>query len=162
SSDRVSLAAASLIGSPGMLDSNHAFLSGGLDRRDFFFSLDSNAAPVKQERTELSLSLRDSLNYPIVPGTLTGTVDALFEPRSIVRRSDIATSALSVANFSALSSLLVPNQVTALNISAAGRLDLVASKTLGFSGKMSYEERTENVNLLSKEISGVDPTLLSK
>ncbi|HET6400723.1 MAG TPA: hypothetical protein VFH95_04910 [Candidatus Kapabacteria bacterium] len=167
SNDLASLAAISSVGGPSTLDSNHAYLDAGLERRDFFFGVDSNgvatnAPTVKQERTDLSLSLRDSLNYPIVPNALTSTIDAEFEPSSITRQSDISASALASSSASALSSLLVPNQVADLRLAFAGRLDLVASTTWTAQARMSYEEKTEDVSLLSNELPGVDPSTVTK
>ena len=174
SNDWASVATVNPVGGPSTLDSNHAYLSAGLARRDFFFAVDSNSAnstssgaastapTVKQERTELSMSLRDSLNYPIVSNALTSTVNAVFEPSSITRQSDISANALTSSSFSALSSLLVPNQVSDLRLALAGRLDLVASTAWSAQARMSYEEKTEDVSLLSNELTGVDPATVTK
>ncbi len=167
SNDLASLAAISSVGGPSTMDSNHAYLDAGLERRDFFFGVDSNgvatnAPTVKQERTDLSLSLRDSLNYPIIANALTSTIDAEFEPSSITRQSDISASALTSSSFSSLSSLLVPNQVSDLRLAFAGRLDLAASTTSTAQARMSYEEKTEDVSLLSNELPGVDPATVTK
>ncbi|HZK75287.1 MAG TPA: hypothetical protein VFD13_00105, partial [Candidatus Kapabacteria bacterium] len=90
------------------------------------------------------------------------TIDAEFEPSSITRQSDISTSALTSSSFSGLSSLLVPNQVSDLRLAFAGRLDLVASSALTAQGRMSYEEKTEDVSLLSNQLTGVDPATVTK
>ena len=95
SNDHASLAVASGVGGPQVLDSNHAYLDLGLQRRDFFYNNDSSAAPVKQERTEYSFSLRDSLNYPIAGKALNATVNAAIEPGSVTRQSDIPSSELT-------------------------------------------------------------------
>jgi|GEM_PF-2102295 len=167
SNDWASMAAISSIGEMSTLDSNHAYLDAGLARRDFFFGTDSGgtsaAAPsVKQERTQLSLSIRDSLNYPIVPNALTSSVDAEFEPSSITRESDLSASALTTNSFSSLSSLLAPNEVSALRLAFGGRLDLDASTAWTAQARMNYEERTEDVSLLSNMLMGVDPATITK
>jgi hypothetical protein len=172
SNDLAALATVNPVGGALTLDSNHAYLDAGLERRDFFFSSDSggasptmptaNAPTVKQERTDLTLSVRDSLNYPIIPDALTSTIDAEFEPSSITRQSDLSTSALTSSNTSTISSLLVPNQVSDLRIALGGRLDLVASTAWTAQGRMSYEEKTEDVSLLSSQLSGVDPSTVTK
>jgi len=168
SNDRASFGAVSSLGNTSAPDSNHAFLTAALSRQDFFFSADSSAASVKQERTELSMLLRDSLNYPFIydmskSGTaLTGTIDVLFEPHGISRTSDIAASALSTGSFADISTLLVPSQVSDLHIATAGRLDFQMSRTIIAEAQMSYDEHTENVSLLSNQIAGVEPSLLTK
>ena len=161
SNDHASLAVASSVGGPQVLDSNHAYLDAGLERRDFFYTSDSNAAPVKQERTELSLSLRDSLNYPIAGKALNATVNAAIEPSSITRQSDIPATELTSGSFSALSSLLVPNEISTLRLLIGGRLDLVASSEWSAQARMSYDQKTENVQLLGNQLSGLDPSVVS-
>ncbi len=165
SNDWASVSAASpIVG--GTIDSNHAYFDARLERRDFFFSTDtgtsSTSPPIKQERTALSFSLRDSLMYPIVPNVLTSTVDAEFDPSSITRTSDISTSELLSNSFSSLSSLLVPNVVSALRLYLMGRLDLAASNTWAAQGRMSYEENSQDVSLLSNDLIGLDPATVSK
>ncbi len=162
SSDHASFGAVSAVGGAGTLDSNHVYLDAGLVRRDFFYNNDSSAAPIKQERTELSLSLRDSLNYPIVGNALSASLNAVLEPGSITRQSDISSSELTSSSFSALSSLLVPNEVTVLRTLIGGRLDLAASNEWSAQGRMSYDQKTENVQLLGSELSGIDPATISK
>ncbi len=161
SNDHASMAAASAVGGPQVLDSNHAYLNAGLVRRDFFYTTDSNSAPIKQERTELSLSLRDSLNYPIVGKTLNATVNAAIEPSSITRQSDIPTDELTSGGFSAVSSLLVPNQISTLRFLLGGRLDLLASNQWTAQAHMSYDQKTQNVQLLGNQLSGLDPSIVS-
>ncbi len=161
SNDHASLAAASSVAGPQVLDSNHAYLDAGLERRDFFYNNDSNSAPVKQERTELSLSLRDSLNYPIVGKALNATVNAAIEPSSITRQSDIPSNELTSGSFSAVSSLLVPNEITVLRTLIGGRLDLLASNQWTAQARMSYDQTTQNVQLLGNELSGIDPSIVS-
>src|SRR5579883_1185844 len=78
SNDQANFSVASGLLAQGIssLDSNHAFLGLSLQRRDFFFTTDSTTNTVKQERTELALSLRDSLRIRSLP--------TLFEERSIL------------------------------------------------------------------------------
>jgi hypothetical protein len=161
SNDHASLAAASSVGGPQVLDSNHAYLDLGLQRRDFFYNNDSNAAPIKQERTEYSLSLRDSLNYPIVGKALNATLNAAIEPGSVTRQSDIPSSELTSSGFSAVSSLLVPNEITTLRLLIGGRLDLFALSQWSAQARMSYDQKTENVQLLGNQLSGIDPSIVS-
>jgi hypothetical protein len=156
SDDRASFAAVSSVGGPGTVDSNHAYLDAGLGRRDFFYTSDSNASPIKQERTELSLSLRDSLNYPLSGKALTATVNAALEPSSITRQSSSQDT-----SFSAISSLLVPNEISILRTLIGGRLDFLASNEWSAQGHISYDERTQNVELLGNELTGIDPSTVS-
>jgi hypothetical protein len=162
SNDHASLAAVSSVGGPQELDSNHAYLDAGLVRRDFFYNSDSNTVPIKQERTELTFSLRDSLNYPISGKTLNATVNAALEPSSITRQSDIASSELTSSSFSAISSLLVPNEASVLRLAIGGRLDLLASNQWMAQARMSYDDKTENVQLLGNQVAGLDPGIVSK
>jgi hypothetical protein len=167
SNDRASFAAVSALGNTVSPDSNHAYLTAGLSRQDFFFAADSTDATVKQERTALSMLLFDSLNYPIVDRTsagteLTGTINVLFAPQSISRTSDLPASELTSSGFADISSLLVPSQVSDLHIATAGRLDFQLTKKFLASAQMSYDDNSENVSLLSNEIAGVDPSLLTK
>ncbi len=162
SDDRASISSANPVGGPGTLDSNHAYLDAGLGRRDFFYNSDSNSSPIKQERTELLLSLRDSLNYPVSGKALTATINAALEPSSIMRQSDLPTSELASSSFSAISSLLVPNEISTLRTLIGGRLDLVASSEWSAEGRMSYDEKTENVQLLGNALTGLDPSLVSQ
>ena len=188
SNDRASVRAISNFGVPSspsslaMLGMNTAMLNLGLFRRDFFFSPDSTNAPVKQERTEYSMLLADSLNYPFMDDRssgnhLAGDIDVEFEPHSIVRRSDIASNLFTTGSYSALSSLLVPNEVSSLRLATSGRLDFYKDapapglgKGLGAQqggafaaeARMSYEESSQNVSLLSNEIVGVDPAFVTK
>jgi hypothetical protein len=161
SNDRASFGAVSSVGGAGTLDSNHVYLDAGLVRRDFFYNNDSNAAPIKQERTELSLSLRDSLNYPIAANALNATLNAALEPSSITRQSDIPSNELTSGGFSAVSSLLVPNEASILRMLIGGRLDLIASNQWSAQARMSYDQKTENVQLLGNELSGIDPSIVS-
>jgi hypothetical protein len=161
SSDHASLAVASSVGGPQVLDSNHAYLDLGLLRRDFFYNNDSSAAPIKQERAEYSLSLRDSLNYPIAGKALNATVNAAIEPGSVTRQSDLPSSDLTSGGFSAVSSLLVPNEITTLRMLIGGRLDLFASPQWSAQARMSYDQKTENVQLLGNELAGIDPSVVS-
>ena len=169
SNDRASIRTTSSFGMSSSHGANTALLSLGLFRRDFFFSSDSTSAPVKQERTEYSMLLVDSLNYPLLSSPtsdnhLVGNVSVTFEPRSIVRRSDAGNSLLTTGNYSALSSLLVPNEVSSLHLATMGRLDFYTenSNAFGAQARMSYEENTENVSLLSNEIVGIDPASITK
>lgn len=155
SNDHASFAAVSSVGGPQVLDSNHTYLDAGLVRRDFFYDNDSNSSPVKQERTELSLSLRDSLNYPIAGKTINATINAAIEPSSITRQSDIPSG--EDTSFSAVSSLLVPNEITNLRLLIGGRLDLLASSQWSAQARMSYDQKTENVQLLGNELAGLSP-----
>src|SRR5581483_7568999 len=147
SNDLLSLSTASSIGAPNLLDSNHAYLNAGLQRRDFFFTTDSASPPVKQERTDLSLTVLDSLSYPLATDLLTGTISAAFAPQSITRTSDIAVSTLASNSFSAISTLLVPNQISILGLDIGGRLDYAPATSWSAQGRMSYEEHTETVRL---------------
>ncbi len=162
SNDHASFAAASSVGGPQVLDSNHAYIDAGLVRRDFFYTNDSSATPIKQERTELSFSIRDSLNYPIATKSLTATVNAVLEPSSITRESDIPTDELTSGGFSAVSSLLVPNETSMLRLGIGARLDLTALSVWTAQARLSYDQTTENVQLLGNELSGIDPGTVSK
>ena len=119
-------------------------------------------APSNKRRTALAFSLRDSINYPIVPNALTSTIDAEFEPGTITRTSDISASQLTSLSFSSLSTLLVPNDISELRLAFAGRLDLLASSAWSAQGRMSYEENSQDVSLLSNALPGVDPATVTK
>ncbi len=148
---------------------NVAQLNAGLLRRDYFFASDSNSGAgqqaIKQERTEYSLLLSDSLSFPVAEEHLAGNASLEFEPKSIVRRSDASESNLfSTPTVSTLSSLLAPNEVASLRLAASGRLDyeLDPARRYGAEAQIRYEERSENVRLLASEIAGTDPAFVSK
>ena len=148
---------------------NAAQLNLGLLRRDYFFAADSTSGPnpqaIKQERTEYSLLVSDSLRYPLAEEHLSGDASLEFEPRSIVRRSDAAASSLfSATSVSTLTSLLAPNEVASLRLAAGGHIDYESdmSRTFGAEAQMRYEEKSENVSLLSAEIPNADPAFVSK
>ena len=167
SNDWASFAAVDPVGGPATPDSNHAYLDASLERRDFFYSTDSlgsltSSGPIKQERTAVAFSFRDSIQYPVVPNALTSTIDAAFEPSSITRTSDVSSSKLASSSFSSLSTLLVPNDISELRLYFGGRLDLLASSAWSMQGRMSYEERSQDVSLLSSAISGVEPSTITK
>ena len=167
SNDWTSFAAVDPIGGLATPDSNHAYLDASLERRDFFFSTDSlgavsSSGPIKQERTALVFSLRDSIQYPIVPNALTSTIDAEFEPGSITRTSDISASQLTSSSFSSLSTLLVPNDISELRLFLGGRLELLASSAWSAQGSMSYEERSQDVSLLSNSLAAVESATVTK
>ncbi|HWF43155.1 MAG TPA: hypothetical protein VG537_00800, partial [Candidatus Kapabacteria bacterium] len=171
---------------PWSIGANTALVNLALFRRDFFFAADSSVstAPVKQERTEYSMLIVDSVNYPVLGDTpnddhLTANIGVEFQPSSIVRRSDLASSQLGSGSYSALSSLLAPNEVSSLQLAASGRLDFSTGENLGpvrmpghslisrqptfaAEAKMSYDENSQNVSLLSNEIVGLDPSLVTK
>ena len=144
---------------------NDALLILGLLRRDFFYPIDSVSAPVKQERREMSFLLCDTLSYPLVAEHINGSIDGTVEPRSVVRSSDATSDLVSNHAFSGLSSLLAPNQISGLRLSTGVRLDLLnlfaptnAPSSTGLSGQATarFEEKDENVALLSAQLQGLD------
>lgn len=144
---------------------NAASLLLALQRRDFFFDPDSASGIAKQERTEYSLALGDSLGYPIVENKLRARVSLELEPRDVTRRSDAASAIGATSSLTTLSTLMAPSEVSSLR--AAGEAALTydpnaASATpgnaIGGEARMRYEERTENVRLMAEEMTGSDPS----
>ena len=190
SNDRIFVRAASALippeSSPGHAASaagaNVASINLGLNRRDYFVGQDSsagNALPsAKQERTEYSMLVVDSLNYPIAENHLFSDASIEFEPRSVVRRSDAGANLLVNQGLSALSSLLAPNDVSSLRLAASGRInyesqarspllgpnDLLSQEAgdVGMDARIGYEEQSQNVRLLSDEITGIDESSITR
>jgi hypothetical protein len=158
---------------PVAAGANIALLKLGLSRRDYFFGQDSaslsGSPAVKQERTEYSMSLVDSLTYPIIDQRLTGDASVEFEPRSVVRHSDAGAGLLNAESLSSLSSLLAPDEISSLRLSFTGRLVYEGKPILsgimgafGAEARVRYEENSENVRLLSAEVPGATPTYVSR
>ena len=161
SSDSIVASVMNPIGSSSLLDSNYAYLTANLDRRNFFYTTDSGSQPIKQDWRELGLSLRDSIHYPVSGRAVTATLAGALEPGSIQRTSDISIVELKARSFSAVSSLLVPNVQTTLHSFLGGRLDYVDA-AWSAEGRMSYDDRSQNEELLSSSLVGLDPSLISK
>jgi hypothetical protein len=144
--------------------------SGSLSRRDFYYTVDSSSPAVRQERRELSALLADSLEYPVIPSALTAQVNLTYQPRLITRTVDASTAATVLANGASLSSLIAPNDVSDLGLSAEGiftlfgnhRTSAGADQPFSASASMRYEEHDENVTLRSSDIPSIDPVLKQK
>jgi hypothetical protein len=145
---------------------NFAALSASLARRDFYYANDSASLPAKQERRELALLIVDSLRAPLFTPDVSGVVALEVEPRSITRRSDVPTKQLLQTSSSTLSTLLVPNDVSSFRISALAGFDVLPSelraRNFGAHAEVHYEERSEDVRLVSSEFAGSDGAAVRK
>lgn len=162
SNDRLGLRALTTFG----VGHNFTELSASLARRDFYYANDSASLPAKQERRELALLLIDSLRAPLFTPDVSGVVALEVEPRSITRRSDVPARDLLQTSSSTLSTLLVPNDVSSFRISALAGFDILGSdvRPRNFTGhaELHYEERSEDVRLVSSEFAGSDGAAVRK
>lgn len=162
SNDRLGLRTLSVFGE----GHNVAALSASLGRRDFYYPLDSTNPPAKQERRELGLVVMDSVRAPLFRDDVSGVVSLELEPRSITRHSDVPTSDLIQTSSSALSTLLVPNEVASFRITSLAAVDLVPTtpgkRSVSAHAELRYEERSEDVRLISSEFSGAGGSAVRK
>jgi hypothetical protein len=144
---------------------NAGYLQLALLRRDFFFSPDS-VTSLKQERTEYSFLLSDSLAYPITQDLLRAHVAFEIEPREISRTTDAAAASYIASGFSTFSTLMAPSNVSSLRILAQAAMtageETGALRQWSGNARMRYEERSETISLAQDELSNVEAGILHK
>lgn len=164
SNDSIRMALVSGVGDPNAAQ-NSALLQLGLLRRDFFFSPDSLTS-LKQERTQYSVLLTDSLTYPIAQDFWRTHLAFEIEPRKITRASDANSASFISSTFSTFSTLMAPSNVSSLRLLAqasinAGEEDSLLTRWSG-NALMRYEERSETISLTQDQLPGVETAILHK
>lgn len=144
---------------------NTVSLSGALQERDFLLRKDSSQSILKQERNEMSLLFSDSLAYALLANDVLSVLQVSIEPRAVTRRTPGAFDRGFLAASSPAASLYAPSSINSLRLAFDGRMFyapqdwlpiLYSSVTPGFSFDARYEEKNENVTLISQELTGVD------
>jgi hypothetical protein len=139
----------------------------GLQRRNFYYMIDSTTPSIRQQRREITGLISDNLAYPIIPNALGANLTIEYEPRLISRTLDANVASSVLANGASLSSLLAPNDVSGSRLTGEAKLALFGTqfnRTLQSSthhpftavGLLHYEERDENVTLRSADLPSVD------
>ncbi len=170
SSDRIHTSFISAIAGNGV---NQLAANIGLQRRNFYYSIDSTSPSVRQQRREISALVSDQLSYPIVENALGANLSVEYEPRLITRTLDETVASNVLANGASLSSLLAPNDVTGLRLTGEAKLTLFGWQLNPFAkspiehpftavGLLHYEENDENVTLRSSDIPELDQATKSR
>lgn len=137
---------------------NELTASLGNSRRNFFFdnALDS-VRSVKQTRHELSLDLRERLYYPHVVDGLNTAVILQYSPRSVTRRSDAEQVRAVGGGLSSMSSLLLPNALSASSFSVEGQFDYAvrSERPAVVTLSIRYQEEDEKSSLITGELQGL-------
>ncbi|MBS1904661.1 MAG: hypothetical protein JSS75_13220 [Bacteroidetes bacterium] len=147
--------------------SNESSIGFTLKRQDFYFNVDSLAPYARQERSEMTVDIRNSLHYPIVPRRLDFLFDGTVTPRTIDRQTKGIDLSTTPTNFLTSSSFLLPSSTTAFDLDLSSRLQWSpAAWTNGraptFGASVRYVENSQTNDVTASAFPFASNTLLKR
>ncbi len=142
---------------------NDVVVNGSIQRRDFYFTVDSTSAPVRQERSEFNYGIRDFLRYPVSGDKLTFYAEAALAPKAVVRKTNGIDLATATPVFLTSSTFLLPSTTAASAITLSSRLEWIPfANNSSISAELKYGENIETNDITSNELPLVSSSVLQR
>ncbi len=162
-------AKAHLITTFGDEGSNEATAGVSLKRRDFYFTVDTNAPTARQERSEFTVELHNLLRYPLVQKKLLLLVEGNFIPRSVSRKTSGINFASASTGLLTSSTFLLPSITTAFDLGISSQLQWIVGtntrnidRTPLITAEIKYSENSETNDISLSELTFASTAVINK